>query len=118
MHTFITGNRETDHRNHDGLDNRRDNLRNVTHSQNQANHLPMKNSTSKYKGVCWKKREQRWIVQVGLNGRQKQFGLLEDELEAAIVYDIEAFGIHGEYSYLNCQHFPEVERYLLELIEG
>ena len=47
-----------DHINHDGLDNRKENLRICSQQQNLMNMKPRK-GTSKYKGVCWKKREKR-----------------------------------------------------------
>ena len=49
-----------DHRNHNGLDNRKGNLEFVTQAQNQQNVRSNRNSTSAYKGVGWYKQTKRW----------------------------------------------------------
>jgi hypothetical protein len=61
MHVSLLGSKlgfEIDHINGNGLDNRRTNLRHVTHRENQQNlHI---NKTSKYPGVCWHKANNCW----------------------------------------------------------
>src|SRR3979490_864050 len=52
MQTFILGNL-ADHKNHNTLDNRRENLRPCTRSQNQYNLRMRKDNTSGFNGVCW-----------------------------------------------------------------
>ena len=53
-----------DHINHNGLDNRKANLRPATRSQNSRNRIIIrrKNSTSKYKGVRWDKNKKKWCI--------------------------------------------------------
>lgn len=67
MHRAIMNtpeNLETDHINANKLDNRRKNLRNVTHSQNQLHsRLPITN-TSGIKGVTWDKKNKKWQAQI------------------------------------------------------
>ena len=60
MHKFLTGFKETDHKDNNGLNNQRNNLREVTHNQNIMNQRKHKNTSSKYKGVCWHKRDKKW----------------------------------------------------------
>lgn len=70
------------------------NLRWVTARQNCQNLA--KNvtgqTTSKFVGVSWKKREQRWAAQIRLEGKNKGLGQFKDELEAARAYDAALVG--------------------------
>jgi hypothetical protein len=70
----------TDHINRDVLDNRKSNLRNATPSENNYNTRPLwSNNTSGYKGICWDKSRNKWLVRVGT----KQVGRY-DTLDEAI----------------------------------
>jgi len=69
------------------VDNRRSNLRNVTISQNQANQRKQVGCSSKYKGVSWYKRDEKWIAMIRTNGRPTNLGLFTSEAEAAVAYD-------------------------------
>lgn len=65
LHRFILNppsDKFIDHINHDGLDNRKANLRIVTHSQNHFNEKIRTDNTSGFKGVYWKKQHKRWIA--------------------------------------------------------
>src|SRR3990167_1855880 len=67
MHRLILNtpdNLETDHRNGNGLDNQRNNLRICTRQQNLQNRRKILGTTSKYKGVYWNKNNQKWMVRV------------------------------------------------------
>ena len=86
---------QVDHRNGNGLDNRRANLRLANRSQNQQNTKPRVGCSSVYKGVYWNKRAQKWRAYINLNGKQKSLGYFTCEIEAARVYNkacIELFG--------------------------
>lgn len=96
-----------DHRDHDGLNNQRSNLRVATHAQNMANLRPRKNTTSKYKGVkaVEYKSESRhtinWHASMKINGACTHLGSFKTEEEAAIAYDEAAKIHHGEFANLN-----------------
>lgn len=91
MHREILGlprvrdGREVDHMNNDGLDNRRSNLRCVTHAQNMQNKASNQIATSRFRGVYWSKHTNRWIAQVRLNGQRTHLGSFVSELKAAAV---------------------------------
>jgi hypothetical protein len=109
MHRQIIGltdrKQEIDHIDHDGLNNKRSNIRVVTHAQNLHNMRPNKNSSSKYKGVCWNKNLCKWQAGIEVSQRKIHLGLFHDEEEAAKAYDKKAVELFGEYS---CLNFPSL----------
>jgi len=107
MHAMITGFDLTDHINHNGLDNRKSNLRFSTHSQNHAN-VPKQrgNYSSKYKGLTWIKTRNKWQVQIKVQGVRKYSGYFSDEIDAARMYDYLALKYFGEFAYTN---FKEIK---------
>lgn len=107
MHVLIMGERadfEIDHANGNKLDNRRSNLRWATREQNQANRPGSTGRTSKYKGVCWRKRERRWYASIRFKGVVRALGTYLAEDDAARAYDRAARELHGQFAVLN---FPE-----------
>jgi hypothetical protein len=87
MHIEIIGRKEglmTDHINGNGLDNRRENLRHVTHRQNGQNRHD--ETTSKYPGVYWYKRDKKWTASIRINGRRKYLGYFINEADASAAY--------------------------------
>ena len=91
----------SDHRNCDGLDNRRKNLRFATRSQNGQNQRINIKGSSKYKGVSWHKRDQIWRAKIKLHGRFIHLGNYHNETVAACVYDQMAIKLFGEFARLN-----------------
>jgi hypothetical protein len=91
-----------DHRNCDGLDNRRANLRFATHVQNMYNCRKKKNAASRFRGVWFYKG--KWGSQIKGQGKRIFLGRFEDEVEAAKAYDEAAKKYHGEFARLN---FPD-----------
>lgn len=74
---------EIDHINQNGLDNRRSNLRIVTHRQNMMNRPKNISATSKYWGVYWQKEKNKWAAQAELNGSRRTICVHKDEDAAA-----------------------------------
>lgn len=101
MHKLITGWPETDHEDHDGLNNQRSNLRQVSHSLNLANQRAQIGCASPYKGVCLDRRSGRWYAQITTNGKTRSLGQFAHEIDAARAYDAAALAAWGEYAWLN-----------------
>jgi hypothetical protein len=100
MHRFILGveDGEVDHVDGDRLDNRRENLRLVTHSQNLMNQKPQNGRSSKYKGVYWDEANQSWKVQIKKKNDYRILCGFASEYMASRVYDILALDSFGEYA--------------------
>jgi hypothetical protein len=101
MHNFITGWRLVDHQNHDGLDNRKENLRLATSAQNMYNKRPQRGGSSQFKGVYWDKQRSKWRARLSINYKTKHLGSFDTELDAALAYDSAARQHFGEYACLN-----------------
>jgi len=72
-----------DHINRNGLDNRRDNLRDATSKQNQENCSVREDNTSGHIGVCWHKLGSKWEARIQNHGNRIYLGLFE-KLEDAV----------------------------------
>lgn len=100
LHTFLTGWSRVDHRDGDGLNNTRDNLRPATSLQNNRNQKG-RVASSQYKGVSWDARRGRWRVQIAVPQHHRHIGYFDDEQEAARAYDKVARACFGEFAALN-----------------
>lgn len=95
---------QCDHISGDKLDNRRSNLRVATSSSNNMNRCKrsdLHNLTSKYKGVHWSTRCNKWHARIQIDGHSKHLGTFSDELTAAKAYDNAASLFFGNYSRTN-----------------
>lgn len=91
---------QIDHINRDGLDNRIENLRLATASQNMMNRKRFKNNSSGVTGVSWHKKSERWFVYINANKKRKNIGYFDD-LELAELVAIEARDLyHGKFARL------------------
>jgi hypothetical protein len=88
-----------DHTNNNRLDNRKCNLRIVTHSQNAMNRICHKNSSSKYVGVS--KINNKWTASIYFKNKNIYLGCFSSEIEAAKARDIATKNYYGEYGNLN-----------------
>lgn len=101
MHTFILGGK-ADHRDHNGLNNQRHNLRLATQSQNLMNMSKTTSKTSsRYKGVCWHKKAKKWVASIKLEQRSIYIGLFSTQIVAARAYDKKAKELFGEFANTN-----------------
>lgn len=88
-----------DHRDGNGLNNQRCNLRPANHQQNMANRKMHKNNTSGYKGV--RLERERWRARINFDGKKISIGSYDDPVEAAVAYDMAAIELFGEFARLN-----------------
>lgn len=90
-----------DHIDHNGLNNKISNLRDVSCRENSMNHRLHKNNSSGVNGVYWNTRLNKWVVEIILNRKKKYLGCFDDLSEAAEarkVADIE-YGFHENHGY-------------------
>ena len=96
---------EADHINHNTLDNRRENLRSVTRSQNEQNaHGARKDSSTGVRGVFWDKRRRNYRARIWLNGKGIHIGCFATlaEAEAAVRKAREKYFTHSPESKKGC----------------
>jgi hypothetical protein len=101
MHREIIGPPDgmfTDHINHDKLDNRRENLRVCTMSQNNANIPKRKNNSSGRKGVYWREDAKKWIAQISPGGTRINLGYFSDINDASCAYKNAAEKYFGDFA--------------------
>jgi hypothetical protein len=91
---------EVDHKNGNGLDNRRNNIRicsKITNAQNRQNSW----GSSKYRGISWVKDRNVWSAQIQINGKYIHLGRFDREEDAAYAYNLAATTYFGEFAHLN-----------------
>ncbi len=105
MHALILGTpkgMDSDHKDGEGLNNQRQNLRVCTTAQNQQNRrVQLSAKSSMFKGVCWDKENKKWLSQIGIAGIQRKLGRFTSEIQAALAYDRAAKKYFGEFANLN-----------------
>lgn len=91
-----------DHRNGNGLDNQKLNLRKCTHEQNESNRRGLNsNNTSGYRGVHFNKKMQRWQSAIWKKNKITYIGIFDTKEEAALAYNKKAIELRGEFAKLN-----------------
>lgn len=103
MHSLILGTpkgMQSDHKDGDGLNNQRYNLRVCTYAENQHNRaIRIDSKSSVFKGVSHYK--YGWRVSIKVNYKSINVGYFKDETEAAKAYDQAAIKYFGEFANLN-----------------
>lgn len=95
-----------DHINGNSLDNRRENLRVVSPRDNCKNNRGNPDSTSRFVGVWWHRRNHKWIAEIKDHDCRKLYlGSFLEEEDAALIRDAAAYRLHGEMAHLN---FPDI----------
>lgn len=103
MHRLIVGcpnGMQVDHRDHDGLNNVRSNLRICTGSQNNAN-ARMRPGRSGYRGVYRKPSNGRFLALIWVNYKRIKLGTFASAESAARARDEAALKHFGEFAQLN-----------------
>ena len=90
-----------DHINGNGLDNRKENLRICTVSENKCNSGKTRANSSGYKGVTWHNPTKKWVVRLMVRGEFIRMGSFIDKKEAALAYNKAAKKYHGEFANIN-----------------
>lgn len=82
LHRFILNapkNKQIDHINGNGLDNRKSNLRLCTPQENARNRTKQKNNKSGLKGVSFDKTRNKWVARIKIQNRYKFLGRFESK---------------------------------------
>lgn len=95
-----------DHKNRDGLDNRRDNLRVANRSLNAANSKHRRGRTNTYRGVYFEAKKRLYAAQIRVDGKLIQLGRGKDPVAAARRYDAAARQYFGEFAVVNFATAP------------
>jgi HNH endonuclease/AP2 domain len=87
-----------DHRDRNPMNNRWDNLRLATFSQNSANRRRHDNNTSGFKGVVFERKTGKWIARIWKDRRCHFLGRHATAQEAHAAYAVKARELHGEFA--------------------
>lgn len=100
LHTFLMG-ELADHRDGDGLNNQRSNLRPASSAENARNARLRSDNKAGFKGVCREARRGAWRATIKVDRRQRHLGYFDSPEEAAKAYDVAAREAFGEFATLN-----------------
>lgn len=91
----------TDHKDSDGLNNQKSNLRSCDRSENNRNRRVNKSNSSGLKGVTWYKRSGKWLAQFASHGQRFYLGYFPTAELAHEAYCKYAVTYHGEFHRTN-----------------
>lgn len=103
LHRLVMGEpkgKMVDHINGNPLDNRRENLRVTTNSQNQMNSKGRPHA-SQYKNVFWNSQYKKWKAQIKVDSKDFFLGYFENERHAAYAVELSRPVLHGEHARSN-----------------
>jgi len=89
---------DTDHINGNTLDNRKENLRHATSSQNKHNQKARATNKSGFKGVSWAKKAGKWTAQICCHRKTKNLGYFDCAKDAHQAYCDAARLLHGDFA--------------------
>ena len=92
---------QIDHKDHDGMNNKKNNLRKCSASQNQCNVYIRSNNKSGYKGVSWCNEANKWRANITHQYNRFHLGLFSNKIDAALAYNKAAIKYHKEFAVLN-----------------
>jgi hypothetical protein len=92
---------ETDHKNRNKRDNRKGNLRHVSHARNRINANLTKKSKSGFKGVSWYSPTNKWRARIGFERKKITIGYFDCPKKAAEAYDKKALELFGDFACTN-----------------
>lgn len=98
---------EIDHIDRDRMNNRLNNLRAVTRNENMHNQRMSKNNSSGYPGVCFHKQRNKYMANIGVNGKRTHLGLFPTAEQAFTAYMLAKIQYHPSS--------PDAQQYLREL---
>ena len=104
MHSMIiqcNDDHQPDHKNLNKLDNTRRNLRIATRTQNQGNKAKKSGCSSRFKGVSWDKKLNKWRARIKQGSKLIYLGNFISEIDAAYSYDLAAKKYFEEFANLN-----------------
>ena len=89
------------YKNKDKLDNRRSNLEMISTKKSTYRTKGHRNSSSRYKGVSWHKRNKKWEARINKDYKPFYIGIYKDEDDAGRAYNNKSLEFFGEYAYQN-----------------
>jgi hypothetical protein len=104
-----------DHIDRNTLNNQKSNLRVVNKQNNSLNKKAVENTSSRFTGVYWDKKSEKWHVCVKKDRKTKHLGLFYSEIEAAEMRDLFMVKYFLGFARLN---FPEKEEYYKEKLKN
>lgn len=111
MHWLVLfGEKEIDHINRNGLDNRMENLRACTHSQNIQNKSMDRRNSSGIRGVYFSKRHKIWEAEIYVNNQHIFLGSFPTKEEARIVRLKAAAEYHGQFAGVQEMNYALVDK--------
>lgn len=98
IYTYGYSPTSVDHINGNKLDNRPENLREASVTENNRNVGLRKDNSSGVKGVYWKKENKKWRAQIRVDGKRKHLGYFDDLELAELVAEEARNKYHGEFA--------------------